>query len=471
MRNPLRRSAWSSARTTRTVTAATGALQSRSVAATSQPPDGRGPAVSVPPNAAARSAMPGHAVPAARCRGCGRCRWHPAAGRRAPGAPVVGDPHRRCRGRRSRGAPRPRPGPRRASARWSAPPARCGRPSGRPHPRPRRAGPARSTETVEARCRGRARPAHRDRRRPGWGASGVAVAPLRPRPGVGAGPAATGSSRSTPSMRRMSVSAWRPVLDTSCIASAARSGSEACAAAAASASVTITWMLCETTSCISRAMRARSAAAASDACWSRSISRRAARSASQSSWLRSARTTTPASSAVKTRPVRKTKDLHVVARRRPADRGHDDAGLEDGGRDRDEEPVRLDAPPCRARRGATTSARAGPVTSHCTNATAGDDEEDGHRGPAPEDQREDQGGHEPKVRTARRASMNSQPEHRTKRTDGQDDVDEGGVAAVEVAQPLPDAPGPVGSAGPGRVPAPAASPADPGPEPLGIEVT
>ena len=56
-------------------------------------------------------------------------------------------------------------------------------------------------------------------------------------------------------------------------------------------------------------MRARSAAAASDACWSRSSSRRSARSASQSSWLRSARTTTPASRAAKARPVRKTSDL------------------------------------------------------------------------------------------------------------------------------------------------------------------
>ena len=56
----------------------------------------------------------------------------------------------------------------------------------------------------------------------------------------------------------MSVSAWRPVLETSWMASAARAGSEAWAREAASARVTMTWMLCETTSCISRAMRARS---------------------------------------------------------------------------------------------------------------------------------------------------------------------------------------------------------------------
>ena len=113
-------------------------------------------------------------------------------------------------------------------------------------------------------------------------------------------------------MRRMSVSAWRPVLETSWMASAARAGSVAWAREAASARVTITWMLCETTSCISRAMRARSVTAASDACWSRSSSSRSARSASQSSWLRRARTTTPASSAVKTSPVRKTKDWTLL---------------------------------------------------------------------------------------------------------------------------------------------------------------
>ena len=111
----------------------------------------------------------------------------------------------------------------------------------------------------------------------------------------------------------MSVNAWRPVLETSWMASAARAGSEACAREAASARVTITWMLCETTSCISRAMRARSVTAASEACWSRSRSSRSARSASQSSWLRRARTTTPARSAVKASPVRKTKDWTSLA--------------------------------------------------------------------------------------------------------------------------------------------------------------
>ena len=166
----------------------------------------------------------------------------------------------------------------------------------------------------------------------------------------------------------MSVSAWRPVLETSCSASAARSGFEAWAAAAASARVTITWMLCETTSCISRAMRARSAAAASDACWSRSSSRRWARSASQSSWLRSARTTTPARSAAKARPVMKTRDLKL-----------EPVGVQC--------TVAITTPVSRMTHAARTrthshstatvymatssdeSASAGPVTSHWTNAT------------------------------------------------------------------------------------------------------
>ena len=64
------------------------------------------------------------------------------------------------------------------------------------------------------------------------------------------------------------------------MASAARSGELAAAAVAASLSVTITVRLWATMSCISRAIRARSAAAASSPCWSRSRSSRAARSVS-----------------------------------------------------------------------------------------------------------------------------------------------------------------------------------------------
>ena len=166
----------------------------------------------------------------------------------------------------------------------------------------------------------------------------------------------------------MSVSAWRPVLETSCIASAARDGFCACALVAASASVTITWMLCETTSCISRAMRARSAAAASDDCWSRSSSSRSALSASQSSWLRSARTTTPANNAVNARPVRNTKDLtslpvgvhRTVAMRTPVSRMADAATTST--------QSDSSATVYRATRSAA-SASPGPVTIHWTKAT------------------------------------------------------------------------------------------------------
>ena len=55
----------------------------------------------------------------------------------------------------------------------------------------------------------------------------------------------------------------------------------------------MTVRLCATMSCISRAMRARSAAAAIRPCWSRSSSRRAARSSSEASSARRWRTLVP----------------------------------------------------------------------------------------------------------------------------------------------------------------------------------
>src|SRR5215475_12582629 len=96
------------------------------------------------------------------------------------------------------------------------------------------------------------------------------------RSGTGAR-AAAGSSpgrwRSTPRSRRVSASARRPVADTLRMTSAARSGELADAAAAASLKVTMTVRWWATTSCISRAIRARSAAAASPPSKPPSVSR------------------------------------------------------------------------------------------------------------------------------------------------------------------------------------------------------
>ena len=76
------------------------------------------------------------------------------------------------------------------------------------------------------------------------------------------------------------VSACRPVVETWRAAASASAGLPLAANAAPSASAIITDRLCATMSCISRAIRARSAAAASCACWSRSFSARRARSSS-----------------------------------------------------------------------------------------------------------------------------------------------------------------------------------------------
>jgi hypothetical protein len=81
-------------------------------------------------------------------------------------------------------------------------------------------------------------------------------------PGRGARVEGGPSSRSTPSRRRISVSAWRPTLDDLRIATSARSGASRIAKVAPSANAIITDRLCATMSCISRAMRARSLLAA-----------------------------------------------------------------------------------------------------------------------------------------------------------------------------------------------------------------
>jgi hypothetical protein len=70
------------------------------------------------------------------------------------------------------------------------------------------------------------------------------------------------------------------------MASEARSGCAAAVAAEPSASVTMTVSPCDTMSCISRAMRERSATAASRACWSLSRASCSARSSSATTYRR-----------------------------------------------------------------------------------------------------------------------------------------------------------------------------------------
>ena len=85
-----------------------------------------------------------------------------------------------------------------------------------------------------------------------------------PRPGLAGGEAGawSPSPRSTPSGRRISTRAWRPVAAIASKAPAARAGSVATAARAASACTTIMLTWWATTSCSSRAIRARSEATA-----------------------------------------------------------------------------------------------------------------------------------------------------------------------------------------------------------------
>ena len=77
-------------------------------------------------------------------------------------------------------------------------------------------------------------------------------------PGCGFRRVSDSSARSTPSSRRVSASALRPVADTVVMTSAARAGEVDTTAAAPSASAIITVRWCATTSCSSRAIRARS---------------------------------------------------------------------------------------------------------------------------------------------------------------------------------------------------------------------
>ena len=117
-----------------------------------------------------------------------------------------------CDLERRRGRSGPRPGPGRAGVlerRWSAPPGRSGRPTGRPRP-----------AAAAARPRPRPRPAGRPRGRPAASDVQVGQAGLG-----GEAPAASGRRRAArPSSRRISTRAWRPVASIGAEGLAAASG-------------------------------------------------------------------------------------------------------------------------------------------------------------------------------------------------------------------------------------------------------
>ena len=97
--------------------------------------------------------------------------------------------------------------------------------------------------------------------------------------GCGDRPSGTvSSSRSTPSMRRISPSASRPIVSMSEKITTARSGSARAISWPAAACTEITLIPCATTSCISRAIRVRSRATSSRAVVSTAASARDARS-------------------------------------------------------------------------------------------------------------------------------------------------------------------------------------------------
>ena len=86
-------------------------------------------------------------------------------------------------------------------------------------------------------------------------------------PGCGASGASASGRRSTPSVRRISSSAVWPVRSIVSSASRARSGSRSSMRRAPWACTTITPTLCATTSCSSRAIRARSSPTATRSRW------------------------------------------------------------------------------------------------------------------------------------------------------------------------------------------------------------
>ena len=117
-----------------------------------------------------------------------------------------------------------------------------------------RSSPAGSERRSPSTCSSTGRPASRAR---------STSAPTPAIVGCGARASCSSSSRcSTPSSRRISASASRPVRSICAAAATARSGSRSRIRRAPPACTTITLTLCATTSCISRAIRRRSSAAA-----------------------------------------------------------------------------------------------------------------------------------------------------------------------------------------------------------------
>ena len=160
--------------------------------------------------------------------------------------------------------------------------------------------------------------------------------------------------------------------------------------------------------------------------------------------------------------------LDVVLPGFPTHGGHHDARFEDDDRRRDDRPFGLEGHRVeRDEKGPVGEARAGDEP--LDQGDGGNDEEHGHRRPAPEDQREDQRGHEPEA-GAGLAPLNEPARAHEEEAGGQDEVDQGCIAAVECPQPLPDPPDAVLAVivklARGR-----AVPWAPGPEPLGGEVT
>ena len=139
-------------------------------------------------------------------------------------------------------------------------------------------------------------------------------------------------------------------------------------------------------------------------------------------------------------PGEEDEGLDVVGGRVPAHHGHHDACFEDDRGRSDEAPLGLERH--RVERDEERDIGQGRAGDEpLDEGHRGNDQEDRHGRPAAEDQGEDQGGHEPQARVARALDdpARAQDEERGR----QGHVDQGGVAAVQGAQPLPDAPGSV----------------------------
>ena len=130
--------------------------------------------------------------------------------------------------------------------------------------------------------------------------------------------------------------------------------------------------------------------------------------------------------------------LRPVARRVPVHRGHHDARFQNGRGGGHETPLGLERHRVEGDEECDVGqSRIGDQPLNERNPR--DDEEHGHRRPAPEHQREDQGCDEQETRPGRRGLDEPARAHH-EQPGGQDQVDQRGVAAVEGAQPLPDAP-------------------------------